>query len=117
MTHSTEGEELAFSWMNISLALVLFMSPWFFGYDHDGRASWCAWASSLAIIGLAGLALVRSPEWGECANLVVALWLIAAPWLLEFTNVPIARWTHFVIGVLVAAFSGWTLKALRSATT
>jgi hypothetical protein len=116
MSMRSDGEEVAPSWMNVAAAFVLFISPWFFDYAHHPIASWCAWASSIGILLMVGVALARSAIWGECATLILGLWLVTAPWILDFTHVPVAQWTHLVLGALVALFAGWTLKAVRSAT-
>ena len=39
------------------------------------------------------------------ANLLLGLWLVVSPWLLEFAANVNAMWTHVVLGVLVAAAS------------
>lgn len=37
------------------------------------------------------------------------IWLVIAPWILDFASHVDAMWTHVVLGLLVAAISAWAL--------
>lgn len=40
-------------------------------------------------------------------NMIVGLWLIAAPFALGYAHFAPARWNDIVVGLLVAAFAAW----------
>jgi hypothetical protein len=48
----------------------------------------------------------------EWLNLVVGLWVLAAPWVLGFANTT-AMWVHVMIGVIVAAIAAIELWMMR----
>jgi hypothetical protein len=112
--------EQARDWLNLVLAAILFVSPWVLGFTTEMAAAWTAWATAIVIAVFAGAAIVKFAEWEEWANLVLGLWLVVAPWIVGFTNAIAARWTHVVLGLLVAAVAGWGVWFVRihkSATT
>jgi hypothetical protein len=41
-------------------------------------------------------------QWQDVANLVLGVWLIASPWILEFTAVDYALANAYIIGAIVA---------------
>ena len=42
------------------------------------------------------------------------VWTAIAPWVLGFTGLTFALWTHVVVGVLVAGLAAWALLADQS---
>src|SRR5437879_2535061 len=107
-------------WLNLALAALLFVSPWVLGFPAETAAAWTAWVTGIVIGILAVAAIVQFAEWEEWANLVLGLWLVVAPWIVGFTTVIMARWTHVVLGILVAAIAAsevWSVRFHKSATT
>jgi hypothetical protein len=110
----TEGKT-AQDWVNLVLAVCLFISPWVIGYVADVTPAWNAWIVGvvLAVVTLATLSAFA--EWEEWINFVLGLWLIASPWALRFATDMHAMWTHVVMGILVAAVSAWAIWGHRHA--
>ena len=80
---------------NLLLAVVLFVSPWFFA--HASRtAGLDLWLSSAAIIILSIAAMIAYSTWEEWVNLALGLWLVISPSLLGFAHTPAM---HFSIGI------------------
>jgi hypothetical protein len=107
-------------WVNLVLAVILFVSPWVLGFAAETAAAWTAWGTGVVIAVLAVAAIVQFAEWEEWANGILGLWLVLSPWIVGFTNIVVAQWTHVVLGLLVAAVAGWELWFVRfdkSATT
>ena len=96
-------------WVNLILAVCLFISPWVVGFVAERTPTWNAWVVALALGVLAITALSAFAEWEEWANLVLGLWLIASPWLLGFAGSAAAMRTSVILGVLVAAVSAWAV--------
>ena len=110
----TEGKT-AQDWINLVLAVCLFISPWVVGFLVETNPTLNAWIVGvvLAILALATLSVFA--EWEEWANFVLGLWLIASPWVLGFATNTDAMWTHVILGVLVAAVSAWAIWGHRQA--
>jgi len=100
-------------WANLVLGVLLFLSPWVLGFRSDQHASWNAWICGAVIAVLAIGALSMFQEWEEWLNLIVGLWVVAAPWVLGFAAIMAAMWAHVVIGLLVAAAAAWEIWEVR----
>lgn len=96
-------------WMNLVLAVALFVSPWVMGFAGEFMPAWNAWIVGVVIGALALATLAWFAEWEEWAEMVIGIWLVVAPWLLDFNTNANAMWTHVVLGLLVAAISAWAL--------
>ena len=100
-------------WVNLVLAVCLFISPWAIGFVGDPAPARNAWIVGVVLAALAIATLSAFAEWEEWVNLVLGLWLIVSPWLLGFIANVNAMWTHVIIGVLVAAVSAWAVWGHR----
>ena len=100
-------------WINLFLAILLFISPWVLGFSADRFAAGNAWISAVVIGALAVGALGAFREWEEWVNLVAGIWVLIAPWILGFAGITYAMWTHVVLGILVAAAAAWEIWEVR----
>lgn len=95
----------------ITLAgLVLFLSPWLFGFAGEPAAAWSAWLLGAIIAGAGVVSIVQPQTWERWVNLALGLVALAAPWLLGFAAVGSALTIHMIAGVvtaLLAAFDLW----------
>lgn len=80
---------------NLALAMLLFVSPWLFA-GSKGLPAIDIWASSAAIAAISLAAIFAFANWEEWANLALAIWLMASPWVLGFTHTSAM---HFCIGI------------------
>ena len=74
--------------------------------SHAGRMS--AWQPCFGIsatIFLALAAITPHVPWSATVRLAMSGWIILAPWLLAFADLPLARWSHLITGTLIAALS------------
>jgi hypothetical protein len=51
-------------------------------------AAWNAWIVGIVIAALALATLTVFSEWEEWANMVIGIWLVIAPWILDFAAMP-----------------------------
>jgi hypothetical protein len=107
-----EGKK-AQDWINLVFAICLFISPWVVGFAFEATPAWNAWIVGIVLGALTVATLSAFAEWEEWANLVLGLWLIVSPWLLQFAANVSAMWTHVVVGVLVAAVAAWAVWDYR----
>ncbi len=99
--------------VNLSLAVVLFFSPWLFGLS--GGAPWqTASIVGLIIAVLSIAALAAFAVWEEWLNLLAGLALIVAPWLLGFQDSQ-AITIDVAIGVVVAVLAAFEAFLAREA--
>jgi uncharacterized membrane protein len=93
--------------INVVLAALLLISPWVFSYTGQSLAAWSAWIGGVVVAILAIAALVRFAEWEEWINVVLGVWLVIAPWVLGFSAVAAATWSHVILGIVIAALAAW----------
>lgn len=98
-------------WASFALGLWLAISPWVMGYAEHEAATWNA-----VIVGLT-LALASHYECVACdelpaewLNLAAGVWLMCAPFVLEFTAARVATATVVVVGAFVVALAGSALS-------
>lgn len=48
---------------------------------------------------------LKRARWASSANIVAGLWLIAAPFVLNFEGVEVAQWNHIIVGAAVAVIA------------
>jgi hypothetical protein len=95
--------------VNLILAAILFLTPWVFGFVSDHVAAPNAWMSGVVIGVVAIAALTKFAEWEEWINLLLGLWVLVSPWVLNFATQTTARWTHVIVGLIVAVLAGLKL--------
>jgi hypothetical protein len=97
-------------------AVLLFLSPWAFGYSGEAMAARMAWIFAIVVGIMAVAALVRFAEWEEWVTLVLGLCVIAAPWFFGFAAVTPALATFVVLGVVIALASSSELWMVHHPT-
>jgi SPW repeat len=89
--------------VNLFLGTILFFSPWLFNLSVDApRQVASIFGLFIAVLSIA--ALTAFAVWEEWLNLIAGLWLIAAPWLLDFEESN-AVMVDVMIGVVVAGLA------------
>jgi len=100
-------------WTVLTLGVWLFFAPFLMTYGSiTGVAAWDSYVIGAAAALFATSALWRaSPSQAEeWVNLVLGLWLIAAPFALGFyASAAAAAWNQVVVGVLIAGAATWAL--------
>lgn len=91
-------------WANMVFGIWLFLSPSILGFGAaGGPAVTNSYLMGLVVAVVSLIALNRPKLWEERVNLIVGLWLIIAPFILNFNNQTAPTWNHIVIGLLIAA--------------
>ena len=103
-------------WAIFSLGLWLAVSPWLAGYGSHSPAT-----ANAAFAGLA-LALAAHFEAScevsiEWLHLGAGLWLLVAPFLLGFDDLPVAAANSIAVGAAVAALAASSLELLKALTS
>ena len=114
LEHRTEDD--AINWLNGVVAITFMLSPWLLGFSEHPIASWNAWMSG-SVIGIVALStLITAYEWEEWLNLLLGLWVAVSPWILGFTAVSSATWSHLAAGALMTALSSLELWRLHASS-
>lgn len=95
--------------VNLILAAFLFLTPWIFGFVSNHPAAPNAWVSAIVIGIVAIAALTKFAEWEEWINLILGLWVLVSPWVLNFAAQTTARWPHVIVGLIVAVLAALKL--------
>lgn len=97
-------------WASFVLGLWLAMSPWICGYEHHHAAT-----GNAAFMGIA-LALgshfqasveASSAEW---LNLAAGIWLVAAPFVLDFGAAAVPAANSIAVGTMVVVLAASALS-------
>lgn len=107
-------------WLILAVGIWLLSAPLFMSYGST--TSVAAWDSYVvgALIAIFAASSLWSPAWRlssaeKWINLVLAPWLLAAPFALAFyESGTSAAWTHIIVGLLIGAEAIWALSARPS---
>ncbi|MBV9290131.1 MAG: SPW repeat protein [Hyphomicrobiales bacterium] len=105
MQTSVGAGRYAQSWINLICGVLLFVSPWVFGFAGDVMAAWAAFVGGIVIAVMGLAALVQFAEWEEWIALIAGVLMIIAPWVLGFAALTYAVFTFVVLGIVVALAS------------
>lgn len=102
-------------WLMLLFGAWLVVSPFALGFVavSDGMAMWSAIVMGVALMGFACAELMRPQVWEEWISLLIAAWLLIAPFVLGFTDAPVAMWNSVVMGLLVGAVAIWALVSMK----
>jgi hypothetical protein len=103
------------SGLNVLVAIWLFVSPWALGYGDDA-----GWNSTITAVVIAAIALIRvfgayGAAWLSWLNLVLGVWLVVSPWVLNYDNNG-ATWNSVIVGIVVGLLAIWSATSSRMTT-
>lgn len=91
-------------WLGMVVGVLILLSPWFAGRAAGELPVLNAIAVGAAVLLLAESELVDLHRWEESLELLCGLWLIAAPFVFEYTWAALSTW-HFVLGGIVTVLA------------
>lgn len=103
------------NWLNILLAIWLFISPWVLQFATNTTAAWNAWVVAIVIAVLSIAALSKLATWEDWVNLVLGVWLFFSPWILGYSEIGNALGNALIVGIICAILAIWGLTAARRA--
>ncbi len=89
-------------WLSIGVGILVAISPAVAGGADSEFAVLNAFVIGLALASIAGLELTVLQRWEEWVELLLGLWLAAAPWVLGYSNLSSLTAMHVALGALVA---------------
>jgi hypothetical protein len=98
------------SGFDILAGVWMLLAPFMLGYTGIESAFWNSLVCGVAIIALA--ASTEVDQWYRhaglnWANVLIGVWLVISPFLLEFSDSYVAKWNYIGIGVLVGVLAFW----------
>jgi len=103
-------------WVTMALGIIVFASPFFFNATGYTAAAWTSYAAGVLIFfGGALAAASEDPSPFETIPVILGIVLIAAPWLLSFTDVTGVAWTAWIVGIVTVLTAGSVLMSRSEA--
>ncbi|MEJ2374098.1 MAG: SPW repeat protein [Pseudolabrys sp.] len=96
-------------WVSWGLGIWLCISPWALRFDLEPTATHAAVITGFLLILVEAVTLSAFRTWEEWINVVLAAWLIAAPWLVGVTDLA-ATVNFVVVGALVLALAVYEIQ-------
>ncbi|MGD9740593.1 MAG: SPW repeat protein [Bauldia sp.] len=81
--------------------IVLWLAPLVLTYTDHTAPSVSSWAAGIAAGIIATAAVGDHGRWAPWPLLVVGVYAVAAPFIVNFTDVPEAMWTHIAVGIVI----------------
>ena len=102
-------------WVNLVAGGWLFAAPWILGYDDLPAASWNSWIFGVIVVVVSAAALVQFAPWEEWVNVVIGVWLLISPWMLNFARPETqqAQWNSVIIGLIIGSLALWDALSHR----
>ena len=87
------------------------LAPFIWGYAAIVEPLWNDVLFGAALIVLAGVSVLSESETTDrgldWVNTVIGLWLIAAPFILNYTRLSSALWNDIIVGIITVVLSAW----------
>ncbi|MEW6249307.1 MAG: SPW repeat protein [Planctomycetota bacterium] len=93
------------SGINILAGVWLIIAPFVLVFWRDAPATWNMIVCGILVVALAATR-VAGPlrtQWASWTNLVLGIWLIISPWVLNYAPLRTPMWNSIVLGVIVGA--------------
>ena len=100
-------------WVNLILAVWLFISPWVLNFAGQQRPSWDAWIVGIIVGVLSIAALTQVQDWEEWINLLLGAWLFISPWVLGFRDNHMISSNAWIVGVLIFLVAASELTVVK----
>lgn len=91
--------------VSLALAALLLVSPWLLDFSDLAIAANTAWVSAVVIGVFSLAAIIRFAEWKEWINLAMGVFLVIAPYGLNFAYINSAAAAFVGIGSFIIAIS------------
>ncbi|MCA9875565.1 MAG: SPW repeat protein [Anaerolineales bacterium] len=98
------------SGINIALGAWLLIAPFVWGYSGTSTALWNDWIVGAIVIILGAIRVWRPTEntWLSWVNAVLGVWLVIAPFVLNYCTITAALWNDIIVGVAIAVLGAWS---------
>jgi SPW repeat-containing protein len=112
LTRDYAAQARTASGINILLGIWLIVSPWVF--DYSGRApvlNSVYVGAVIAMLAAFRLATLRRSAGLSAINVILALWVIASPWVYGYSANVGAVGDNLLLGIAIATLASWSGSA------
>jgi hypothetical protein len=102
----TPAQQQRLDLVTLTLAALLFISPWLMNYADYAIAAQTAWIASAVVAFFSIIATIHFAKWEEWINFLCGIGLLAAPWVLHFNRDGDAVAAFVGIGAFIVAVTG-----------
>jgi len=95
--------------VSVVVGLWLIASPWTLGIHGPLAAQGNFVVLGAVLIGFVVTEFFIQESWEEWSELVIGLWLVGSPWVLEFTDNRVAMQNAIGCGLLLSVLALWVL--------
>lgn len=95
--------------VNAIVGVWLILAPWTLGFQAERAAMANSVLVGLGLVAFALAAMLLPQAWETSSELVLGLWLIASPWVLQFNAISLAGNAAITTGIVIAALAVWVL--------
>lgn len=96
-------------WVGMLIGVLIGISPWLAEQQSDQAVTWNAILVGALVLLLAQLEYVSLQRWEETGEILLGLWLIAAPFTFGYEEAGLLRYWHFVLGAITVLLASWEL--------
>ena len=92
------------SGINVLAGIWLIISPFVLGFWRLPAATWDNIIVGIVILILAATRVAQPTfrtAWASWVNLILGIWLIISPWVLQIAGAPVPLWNNVVLGIVV----------------
>lgn len=96
--------------LDILVGIWLIISPFLLAYTGNTTALWNDLICGLAVIVFAATQTAQSrsrSSWPSWINLLVGIWLVLAPFALNYAGATTTLWNEIVSGLIIIALAAW----------
>ena len=94
---------------NAVIGAWLVMSPWVLGFQNSSPALSNSLIIGMALLATALGAIFVPRAWEEWTEAGIGVWMVASPWLFDFSNLGAARLNAVLSGVVILTLALWVL--------
>jgi hypothetical protein len=107
--HATAQVRTA-SGLILLIGLWMMVAPWVLAYSMVGAATWNSLFTglALAVLAIARMAVPFRYEVVGWLAFALGLWLLPAPFFLDFSQVSAAMWNSVIFGLLALVLAAWS---------
>ena len=106
--HLEQGAGMARKWedyVNLVLGIWLIVAPFALRFTGTPRND-AIWVGVIVVLVAIWALAMPSSQIAEWSDLLLGIGLFIAPWVLGFSGIPAAAWNAWIVGALIAIFSG-----------
>lgn len=104
------------------LGIYIIASPWLMPYflanpSLAPEPAWSHYLTGMAVVIVAAFAIASFRAWTAWLEAFLGVWLILAPWVLGFSQLPVFTWNSVTVGIVLIVSSLGSLTAELTQST